>query len=366
MRDQLAVEPPDCIILAKNPRIRLVEAAAEISSQPTARRVTSYDVARAAGVSQSAVSRCFAPGTSIAPKTRDLIMKVAAELGYRPNALAQALISRRTNLVALLISSLTNLYYPEVLAELSHRLTLRNMRVLLFALDAESDVNEALEQVLRHSVDGVICAASLSEDQVQFFADRNLPLVLYNRTSQSKRAGSICCDSRAGERELVGRLLSAGHKRFGLIDGPVGSSVGEERRAAAVESLLEAGLPAPPTVRGDFSYEGGHDGLIELMRMAQSLDAVICVNDVMAIGALDACRFTLGLNVPRDISIVGFDGSGPATWESHKVTSIGQPVRRMTDAAVSMLMERIEDPAAPAERRLFLGEFLPGGSARLA
>ena len=109
------------------------------ASDTVARRATSYDVARAAGVSQSAVSRSFAPGASIAPKTRERVMRAATELGYRPTALAQALISRRTHLVAVLISSLTNLYYPEVLAELTRRLNARDMRVLLFALHSEGE-----------------------------------------------------------------------------------------------------------------------------------------------------------------------------------------------------------------------------------
>ena len=130
------------------------------------RRATSYDVAKAAGVSQSAVSRCFAPDGSIAPATKARIIKVATELGYRPNALAQALISKRTKLVAVLISNLTNLYYPEVLDELTRRLTERDTRVLLFSLRSEGEVDEVLDQVWRHNVDGVISAARLSDAQI--------------------------------------------------------------------------------------------------------------------------------------------------------------------------------------------------------
>jgi DNA-binding LacI/PurR family transcriptional regulator len=334
-------------------------------SGSSGRRATSYDVARAAGVSQSAVSRCFAPGASIAPKTRERIIKVAAELGYRPNALAQGLISRRTNLVAVLISSLTNLYYPEVLAELTHRLTARDMRVLLFALNAESDVDEALDQVFRHSVDGVICAARLSDDQVRMFEDHRVPLVLYNRTTKSTPAASISCDSVAGEQDLVGRLLAVGHRRFGLIAGPEDSSVGEERHRSVIETLASADIVDVPMVRGDFSYESGVRGVHKLMDDGARFDAIVSVSDLMAIGAIDACREQFGLKVPEDVSVIGFDGSGPATWLSYRVTSIRQPVSRMTEAAISMLMERIEDPSLPAERRLFSGEFIRGGSARL-
>ena len=335
------------------------------SGSPVGRRATSYDVARAAGVSQSAVSRCFAPGGSISPMTRERIVQVANQLGYRPNALAQGLISGRTGLVALLISSLTNLYYPEVLDELTRRLTARDTRVLLFSLGAEGQVDEVLDQLWRHSIDGAICAAHLSDPQIRLFADHGVPLVLYNRVSDRAPAASVGCDSAAGERVLVERLWAAGHRRYGIIAGPPDSFVGEDRRRGALERLSIEGLADVPVVRGDFSYDSGRGGLAELVAIDPAIEAVICVNDVMAVGAIDAAREELGRRVPDDLSIVGFDGSGPASWSSYRVTSIRQPVRRMTEAAVDMLMERLADLSAPAERRLFAGEFLPGKSARL-
>jgi len=328
------------------------------------RRPTSYDVARLAGVSQSAVSRCFAPNASIAPAKRELILKVAAEIGYRPNALAQALISKRTNIVALIISGLTNLYYPEVLAELSARLNERDIRVLLFTLSAESDVDDVLDQIWRHSVDGVISAARLSSAQIAQFAEHRVPLVLYNRVASA--APSVRCDSVAGERELVERLLAAGHRRFGLIAGPVDNSVAEERRMAAIMALGQEGIADVAEIRGDFSYDSGHRAMQALHAQDAALDAVIAVNDHMAIGAMDAARQKLGLAIPGDLSIVGFDGAGPARWGSYDLTSIRQPVRRMTEAAVAMLIERIEDEATPPEQRLFTGELLAGSSARIA
>jgi DNA-binding LacI/PurR family transcriptional regulator len=342
------------------------KARAAGEGRRTGRRATSYDVARLAGVSQSAVSRCFAPGGSIAPATRERILHAATSLGYRPNALAQALISGRTKLVAVIISSLTNLYYPEVLAELTRRLTAHDTRVLLFSLSAESEVDEVLDQVWRHSVDGVISAARLSDAQVRLFADHDVPLVLYNRVSNNVPAASVCCDSVAGERELVERLLGAGHRRFGIIAGPEDSFVGEDRHRAALGRLGEAGLTDVPVVRGDFSYESGGEGLLELMAERDRYDAIICVNDLMAIGAIDTARDRFGLAIPDQLSIVGFDGSGPAGWSSYRVTSIRQPVKRMTEAAVTMLVERIADRNVSGERRLFAGQFIAGRSARFS
>ncbi len=187
--------------------------------RPILRRVTSYDVARHAGVSQSAVSRCFTKGASVAPAVRERIFKVADELCYRPNALAQGLGSKRTNLVAMLVSSVTNLYYSEALAEISRELLARDMRVLLFSLEEEGGVAEVIDQIWRHSVDGIISQAKLSSAQIQLFADRGIPLVLYNRSSQQGRVPTVACDSAAGETEMVTRLLAAGHRRFGMIGG---------------------------------------------------------------------------------------------------------------------------------------------------
>jgi DNA-binding LacI/PurR family transcriptional regulator len=337
----------------------------EFVSRAFGGRATSYDVARHAGVSQSAVSRCFKPGASVAPNTREKIMLAARALGYHPNAIAQGLITRRSNLVAIIISNLTNLYYPEVLAELTQRLSVQGIRVLLFSLAAESDVNEVLDQVWRYRVDGAIVAARLDSSQLAAFADRGVPVVLYNRVGEGIPVASVCCDSINGEAALVDGLVEAGHRIFGIIAGPADSYVGEERAEAARRRLLQLGRDCL-IVRGNFDYVSGDVALKELMRITdRKMDALICANDLMAIGAIDSARINFGIEVPHDLSVVGFDGVGPATWLAYQVTTIRQPVRRMTEAAVAMLVERIEHPDLSPEQRLFAGELLPGRSARL-
>lgn len=335
-------------------------------SKPANRRSgTSYDVARRAGVSQSAVSRCFRPGASVAPATRARIIAAANELGYRPNAIAQSLITRRSNMVAVIISNLTNLYYPEVLAELTTRLSARGIRVLLFTLAAESDVDAALDQVWRYQVDGAIVAARLSPAQLDAFREREIALVLYNRDGEGTPVASVSCEFAAGETLLIDGLVAAGCRSFGVIAGPADSTVGEAHVRGACARLALAGIADVPVDRGDFSYESGHAAAMRLLK-AHKLDAIIAANDVMALGAMDAARIDCGISVPQSLSVVGYDGVAPAKWRSYRLTTVRQPVRRMSAAAVSMLVERIENPALGAERRLFSGDLIRGASARLA
>lgn len=329
-----------------------------------AQRPTSYDVAQLAGVSQSAVSRCFRPGSSISADKRKVIQKAAAKLGYQPNAIASGLITRRSNLVAVLISNLTNLYYPEVLAELTLRLTAKGVRVLLFTLESESDVDAALDQVWRYRVDGAIAAARLSASQLRAFDRHRVPVVLYNRFAEGEPVPSVCCDSIGGERTLVDLLVDAGHRDFGIVAGPADSFVGNQRVEGARLRLAERGLEAQ-VVEGGFDHDSGSAALRKLLAGSVRPDAVICANDLMAIGAIDAARHEFGLSLPADLSIVGFDGVGPAAWPSYCLTTIRQPVRRMTNAAVAMLMERVEDPSLPHEVRSFAGVLIRGGSARI-
>ena len=342
---------------------------AEQATSPAkkAQQVTSYDVARLAGVSQSAVSRCFKPGASVSKKMRAQVIKAADKLGYQPNAIARSLITRRSNLVGVILSDFTNLHYPEVLFELNQGFSRHGVHVLLFTLHRERDIDEIIEQVFQYQVDGVVVASTFSLEQIDKFEQRSLPLVFFNRTIQDRPVSAVCCDQEAGERMLVNRLVNAGHTSFGVISGPEDSLVSVQRTAGARDRLIALGFDQAPIVQGDYTYGSGRAGVHALMRgLSGDLDAVICANDVMAIGCIDALREDFSLAVPDDISVVGFDGVAPAIWSGYNLTTIRQPVAQMSQAAVDMILDRVEEPDKSPEMRVFSGDMLPGGSARLS
>ena len=339
--------------------------AAAKAGQPHV-NVTSYDVALRAGVSQSAVSRCFKEGAAVSDEMRARVMKAAEELAYTPNLIARSLITRRSNLIAVLISNLTNLYYPEVLSELSQQFALNGMRMLLFTLPHEADVDRIIAQVWENQVAGVIAAARLTPKQVAEFERRRIPVVMYNRTLRDKAVNAVVCDQIEGARTLVSRLAAAGHKRFAIIDGPPDSVVGQERTRGAVERLAELKLREPLVVPGNYDYESGAAGLRAIVdQMGRVPDAIICGNDVMAIGCVDAARHEFKIAVPAKLSIAGFDGVEPSTWMSYNLTTLRQPVQKMAQSAAELLTSLINHPGEAPEKRSFSAQFIEGGTARL-
>lgn len=312
------------------------------------------------------MSRCFKPGASVSEKMRERVMRAARELDYTPNAIARSLITRRSNLIAVLLTNLTSLYYPEVLSELAAQASRRGVRILLFALPRESDIDQVLEQVLQYQVDGVVAAVRLKPDQLELFGSRGIPVVFFNRYLRDTPVNAVCCDQVDGARLMVTRLHAAGHRRFGVIAGPPDSVVGQERLKGSLERLAELGIRDPPVVPGNYDYDSGANGLHELVkRLRRPPEAVICANDVMAIGCIDAARFDLSLDVPGRLSVVGFDGVGPSVWASYRLTTLRQPLPRMAEAAITLLMDRIESPGLPPEKRVLSGQLVEGASARL-
>jgi DNA-binding LacI/PurR family transcriptional regulator len=325
-------------------------------------RATSYDVARLAGVSQSAVSRCFKPGASVSKKMREKVMLAAKELNYQPNAIARGLITRRSNLVAVLVSSQMNFYYPEVLFQLTDRFSQQGMRVLLFTINEEADVEDAINQVWQYQADGIISASYLSVEQHKLLEERQIPIVMFNRYFGDLPTNTIWCDTENATQVMVKQLIDFGHKDFGLIEGPEYSMVNRERMRLVREAIAEQGGEIIGEARGNYRYESAANATQSLMAGDKRPTAIIAANDMMAMGALDELRNVMGRSVPGDISVVGFDGIGAASFASYELTTIRQPIGRMAEAAVTMMLDRIEKPETSSEKRVLAGSFIQGTS----
>ena len=292
-------------------------------------------------------------------------MKAAKKLNYKPNAIARMLITQRSGMVAVIISSISNIVYPELLSRLTDQLADQNVKVLLFTLDDSEQLDELLEQIWTYQVDGVIAlTAHFDYRDIAQFEQHNIPVVLYNRQVVDHPVNTVCVDHEQGIRQLVDQLVTAGNKDFLVLSGPVESDVANERRRIALSHLSRNGFENVPVLYGDFSYQSGKDCFAEWMANHDAPDAVVCSNDTMAIGCIDEARGNHCLKIPEQLSVVGFDGIHAAFWTGYDLTTIRQPVNQMAKAAVSILMERISNPEAPPEKRVLSGSLIQGSSAR--
>ena len=308
---------------------------------------TSLDVARKAGVSQSAVSRVYTPGASVSESMRARVLKAAAELGYRPNALARSLITGRSRIIGLVVSYLDNGYYPVALEKLSRALQERGYRILIFMAPQSADnVDEVLSEILDYQVDGLVLASvAMSSDLVARCAAAGVPVLLFNRRQDDRRFSAVTTDNRGGGRKLAEFLIAGRHQRIAYIAGWEGASTQRDREAGFREGLADAGGELFDRAVGDYRFEGAQAATRRMFtgkpRSARP-DAVFVANDHMAIAAMDVLRYELGLRVPEEVSVVSFDDVPQAAWPSYGLTTMRQSAARMVEATVEALMARIE------------------------
>lgn len=305
--------------------------------------VTSGDVARRAQVSQSAVSRTFTPGASVSPATREKILKAADELGYRPNALARAVISGKSRLIAVLVAYLDNQFYPIVIEKLSRRLQAEGYQILLLMTDP-GDQDELIRRMLQYQVEGVIMASvSLSSTLAKQCASTGIPIVSLNRYAVNSPSSSVTSDNIEGGRLVASHLVELGHKRIAYVAGAEDSSTNRDREAGFYKGLAEHGTTAFAREVGGYTFEGAANAARALFSRDEIPDAVFVANDHMAFSVIDTARTEFGLSIPGDVAIAGYDDVPEASWKGYDLTSVAQSSDQMVDAAVSIMLGQLAD-----------------------
>lgn len=329
-------------------------------------RVTSTDVARLAGVSQSAVSRVFTPGASASQKTKDKVLKAATELGYRPNVLARAMITGRSRIIGLVVAYLDNQFYPIALELLSNALQAEGYHILIFTAPNSTDgVERVIDDLMDYQVDGIIAASvSMTSDLAERVRQAGIPFVLFNRAQDGVGASNVTSANVEGGRKVARFLAQGGHERIAHIAGWEGSSTGRDRKAGFLAGLQEAGLDPVAVVDGMYKRETAMDCAEALLTAPEIPDAIFVGNDHMAFGVIDVVR-AHGLVPGQDISVVGYDDVPLSAWGAYQLTTIRQPVNRMVDSTVSLILRMIAAGDATPERIEIEGPLILRSSARV-
>lgn len=328
--------------------------------------VTLRDVAARAGVSRSAVSRTFTEGASVSAKTRALVERAAADLGYAPNALAAGLSTGRTKLIGLVSNNFHNPIFLEVFDLFTRGLQERGMRPLLVNLSDETDPEASVRMLRQYSVDGVIVASStLPQSFARAFRDAGLSVVhSFGRRTTRPEVHVVGIDNVECGRMAARTLAARGYRRLGFLGGPETASSTEDRLAGFDEALAgHPGIAATRSFAAAYSFEAGRAEMQRLLALGPPAEAYFCGDDVLSIGALSALG-EAGLSVPGDVGLIGLNDMEMAGWQNIDLTTIRQPLGAIIGASIELALASVNRPDRPPEARLFACEIVERGTLR--
>jgi DNA-binding LacI/PurR family transcriptional regulator len=322
-------------------------------------RPTLEEVAAAAGVGRGTASRVINGSAKVSERARQAVETAIADLGYVPNRAARTLVTQRTDAVALVIAESEERVFGEpffagVVRGVGTALGEAGLQLVLLLAHTAQRHGRLDDYLTRQHVDGVLLLSLHDDDALpDRIRERGLPVVLGGRATEQQQGPYVDADNVLGARLAVDHLVDRGRRRIATIAGPGDMVVGRTRYDGYLAGLRAAGLEADDAlvVRGDFSQDSGEAGMRVLLSRAPDLDAVFCANDLMAAGALRVLR-AAGREVPREVSVVGFDDAPLAQSTHPPLTTVHQSPEQMGREMVGLLIETMRHPTEPPAPRL--------------
>ena len=299
-----------------------------------------------AGVSRSAVSRYFNGGAKVSKAKRDRILAAAEQLGYRPNAIARSLTGRQTDLVAIVIADNESFHTSRVVRELYLQLYDVGKRALVIPVGNTDGIDESSLRALDYQADAiVVIGGSVSRGIVDHLRAAKTPLFLLGRENVDSEVVGVCCDNYFGAQMLGRLLIRSGRRRLTYIGKAKNTFSNRSRREGFVSEIESAGVKLYAETSGATTFDGGRDGAIRLLGMAEPPDAIFAFNDTMALGALSAVN-EFKLRVPDDVAVVGFDDIPMAGWPVFQLTTVRYDIRKIAQIIAHSIVGRTDQQAA--------------------
>ena len=327
-----------------------------------AANVTIRDVARLSGVSPMTVSRVINESERVSPETRRRVDKAIADLGYVPSRLARGLSRQRTGTIAVIVPDVANPFFTLIVRAAEEVARRADYRVILCDTRADLAVErDAIGEMLAQRVEGIVIAPvnDRSSAHLRRLDRFGVPFVLIDRTVEGVDADAVLGDSEAGARQLVQHLISLGHRRIGMVVESDEVSTARDRRHGYDAALAGAGIQLDPTlvVHAAVDPGGGFEGMSRLLELEEAPTAVFTVNNLVAVGAIEAVR-AAGMEVPDDVALVCFDDIEYASRLYPFLTAMEQPAETFGALGTQLLLERIEGRGSERKRMVVLpGQF---------
>jgi LacI family transcriptional regulator len=335
---------------------------------PAVPPVTIRDVAQAAGVHVSTVSRALNPDKRglISAEVLRVVEEAAHRLGYRPNRAASALRTGRTHTIGVLVPDITNPVFPPILQGIEASAAARGFFVFVTNVMDAALARPIVERMQAQRVDGLVMATALRDDPlVDYIARSGLHAVLVNRADDSGRLPAVVSDDRLAMKLAVDHLVAAGHRRIAHLAGPQNLPTGVGRRQGFEQALRDHGLaPACVVACEGYSREAGRAAMQRLLALPRRPQAVVCCNDLVALGAYEVLR-ERGIRVPRDLSITGHNDMPLMDMVDPPLTTIRLPHRELGWRAAEMLFDEIEGKSLSASTVVLRPELVVRASTRI-
>jgi len=311
---------------------------------------TIKDVARHAGVSITTVSRILNNHPYVAEELRRRVLKSIDELGYRPSRVAQRLRATDSNLVGVIFSDIANPFYIESLRGIEQVLSQHGMSVLIGNADSDQKREESFIHLMQmEGVAGLILAPTKEESAVLAQASNlGLPVVVIDRRMSNMQVDTVLADNFKGSLLAIQHFVELGHKRIGVVSGPLHLTSGRERYTGYLQAMSDSGLAVETSLTrfGDYRQASGYTLTRDLLEASDPPSALFVANNQMTIGALNAIH-EMGWNIPGDIAVIGFDDLSWAVSLNPPLTTVAQPTFQIGLQAAELFMVRIADPDRP-------------------
>jgi len=310
---------------------------------------TIYEIASKVGVSTATVSRALSGGGYVRKELREQILQVAKAMDYQPNSFARGLVTRQSHILGLIVPDIRNPFFPAVARGVEDAANERGYNVLLCNTDGSlRKENDYIDVLRSRQADGVIFTTSqVSSRNVKTLMKSGIPVVLADRRMDLE-CDIVSADNVEGAFQATRHLLGLGHDRIGIITGPMGVATSQDRIEGYRRALSELGIASSPDLirEGDYRERSGYAGAMELIKLSDPPTAIFACNDLMAVGALHALEES-ELQVPGDVSVVGYDDITVASVARPRLTTIAQPKYEMGAIACRMLIDRLRAPGDP-------------------
>lgn len=320
--------------------------------------ITLRKIAEGLGLSVATVSRALNDDPRVRPATKERVLASAREYGYEINALARAVRSTKSRLVGLIVPDMRSEVFATVTAVIQHRLDEHGYKVILGQSGDKEELDTAyLQMFVQHRVDGIIHAPCTTAGSTVLGNGRRPPVVELVRRSEAPRGDSCELDDFRGAEAATRLLIEHGHRRIATIVGPSATSTSRHRRAGFEYAVSQGGLKPDEQVIADgpYSHEWGRQAALQILRSHPEITALFAASNQLASGALTAL-IELGLSVPKDVSLVGFEDPDWFSAVTPQITTYAHPLEQLGQQAVTALLARMSAPDGPPQRHVVTGE----------